>query len=141
MKTEYTVDEYNLKMRRVKVSKYKNERQTTFENGKIRSIDSRKEYYYKGRFELQMRSNEPVRPVSVESGVWYDLVVNNELICKYKLDLRVTYNNGTVRYIDVKPTFRTKQGEAEYKKTAAWRTFVIKSKLMKAVYGITIEII
>jgi hypothetical protein len=136
-----TAEEYLTKMRTVKKSKYKNEKQTTFENGKIRSIDSRKEHYHKGKFEMQMRSNEAVRPVKVESGVWFDLVVNNELICRYKMDLRVTYNNGMVRHIDVKPTFKTKAGEAAYKKTAAWGTFRIKSKLMQAIYGITIEII
>jgi hypothetical protein len=66
-----------------------------------------------------------------ERQLTYHLNVNGELICKYVLDFKIYYSNGAIKHIDVKGS----------KKGQAYQMFVIKQKLMKAIYQIDVEVV
>ena len=65
--------------------------------------------------------------VKIEKQVRYDVIVNDEKICFYKLDFKVTYKD-RIEYIDVKGLRRG----------CAYQMFKLKKKLVEALYGIKI---
>jgi hypothetical protein len=66
-----------------------------------------------------------------ERQITYKLIVEGVLICKYILDFKVYYTDGHVDFIDIK-------GQ---KKGQAYQMFVIKQKLMQAIYQIDVEVV
>lgn len=75
-------------------------------------------------------------------GVWpinrqvsFDLMVKGVHICEYRADFEyeIPYSGGERAVEDVKP-----RGKA-FKKTAAYRLFVIKKRLMMACHGIEVQ--
>lgn len=103
-------------------SKFKNKK-TDF-NGQ--TFHSKKEAdYAKLLNNLKKASNKSERVISWESQVPYPIEINGVKICKYILDFKVLYFDGHMEYIDVKGV-RTS-------------VYILKSKLMKACYGIEIK--
>lgn len=71
----------------------------------------------------------------IERQVSFDLDFNGVHICSYRADFvyDVPYSDGTMRIVeDAKPRSQ------RFKKTAAYRMFVIKKKLMKACHNIDV---
>jgi len=71
----------------------------------------------------------------IERQVTFDLTVNGVHITEYRADFvyDVPYSDGKMRIVeDVKP-----RGQA-FKKTPAYRMFIIKKNLMKACHGIEV---
>jgi len=71
----------------------------------------------------------------IERQVSFDLTVNGVHICDYRADFvyEVPYSDGTMRIVeDVKP-----RGQA-FKKTPAYRMFIIKKRLMLALKNIEV---
>jgi len=65
--------------------------------------------------------------------VCYDIRVNDKHIAKYFLDFKVINLDGTINYYDVK---------GKDKVSGKWITtdvFILKKKLVEAIYGIKIE--
>lgn len=65
-----------------------------------------------------------------EMQVTYSIVINSELICKYRADFVVYYNDGRFEVEDVKSTI-----------TKNLPVFKLKQKLMKAVLGIDVKVV
>lgn len=92
---------------------------------KDRVYDSSKEAKRAFELDAMLRAGEIKK---IEHQPVYDIVINGELVCKYKADFRIEYADGRVVVEDVKG----------YKGGAAYAIFRIKKKLVKAVYGIEI---
>lgn len=106
--------------------KYGNRRVTDAE-GNVH--DSSKEY--RRWCELQLR--EKAGEISwLRRQVPFALVVNDIPICVYKLDFRYDCDGQTI-YEDVKPD------DPKFRKTAAYRMFHVKQKLMLACHGIQVR--
>lgn len=85
-------------------------------------FDSKGEAKYYGKKKIQLLSGELV---SLELQVKYPLVVNGVNIGFYKADFRETWKSGRVDVVDFKG-LRTP-------------VYMLKKKLMKALYGISIK--
>lgn len=105
---------------------------------------SAKEHKYGAELEFQFKHKIPHPEHGLIQGIYSQkrmpIVVGNIHICFYVVDYIVEYKNAK-RYIDVKPTFRTEASRKAYQKTEAYRMFEMKRKLIKALYGIDIEIV
>jgi len=77
---------------------------------------------------LKSAKNIQERVETIEEQVTYKLVVNEVLICSYRLDFKVTYADGSVKFIDCKG----------YKKGVAYTMFQYKQRLMKALWNIDV---
>ena len=105
------------------------EKRSKYGNRRTDGFDSAKEARRFG--ELKSLGVWPI-----ERQVGFDLVVNGVHICRYQADFvyDVPYSDGKMRIVeDVKP-----RGKG-FKKTAAYRMFIIKKKLMKAIYNIDVQ--
>lgn len=108
-----------------KVEKKKNKfgaKKTEYKN---RTYDSAAEAKRAYELDALTRTGEII---SVEYQPVYDIVINGELVCKYKADFRIHYTDGRVVVEDVKG----------YKGGSAYAIFRIKKKLVKAVHGVDI---
>jgi len=93
---------------------------------------SKLEMDYRKRLELLQKAKYVKdRVVSIEEQVPFPCTIQNiktgtyQLICKYVLDFKVTYEDGRVEYVDVKGV-----------KTSI---YALKKKLVEALYGIKIK--
>jgi len=94
------------------------------------TFDSKKEYAYFKTLMIQKKSvNESDRVTDIQTQIRYDIVVEGKKICFYKLDFKVRYADGRVEYVDVKGL----------KKGAAYQIFILKKKLVEAIYNISIK--
>lgn len=119
MKDQITAAEYReLNFQVTPQMKYRNKKHVI--DG-ITFMSGREADYY-GRLKLLEKAGNIVK---IELQPKYDLVVNSEKICRYIADFRVTWASGKVTVEDTKG-FKTKD-------------YVIKRKLMKAIFGITIK--
>ncbi len=125
-----TIDEYNQlkgnvegKKKGAKPNKY-NAKKTEFA-GEV--YDSAKEAAYAAQMHIQKKTTGPDKVLKIEKQVRYDIVLNDQKICFYKLDFKVTYAN-RIEYIDVKGLRRG----------CAYQMFKLKKKLVEAQYGIKI---
>jgi len=93
------------------------------------TYDSTKEGLYAQQLNLQklLPPGHPDRVIKFETQIRYDFYINDVLICWYRLDFKVYYEN-RIECVDVKG----------YKEGTAYRTFCIKKNLMLAIYGIEI---
>lgn len=93
-------------------------------------FDSKKElgYYYELR-NLMKATNPEHRVVLIERQIKYDMIVNSFNCGFYKLDFRVTYANGNVKYVDIKG-IRT---------GCSYQLFRLKKKIVQALYNIRID--
>ena len=89
--------------------------------------DSKKEAEYAAKFDQLSKAAGKDKVVKVERQIPFSFDHNGVHICKYILDFRLTMGDGRVRYLDIKG-FET-------------REFSIKRKLLRAFFGIEIEII
>ena len=93
------------------------------------TFDSKKEYAYFKRLQIQMKASNPSdRVTDIQTQVRFDIEVNGKRIGFYKLDFQVTYADGIIECVDVKG----------FKKGCAYQMFRIKKKLVEAIYGIEI---
>lgn len=99
--------------------------QKTSYNGVL--YDSKKEAEYAAKFDVLRKAAGKDKVVKVERQVPFSFDHNGVHICKYILDFKLTMGDGRIRYLDIKG-FET-------------REFSIKRKLLKAFYGIEIEVI
>lgn len=83
-----------------------------------RKYDSKLEMKYRQHLDLLALAGEVIR---IEEQVPYELMVSGQKICVYVLDFRVTYKDGSKKWIDVK-------GMA----TSVYR---IKKKLFEAIFN------
>lgn len=106
----------------IKKSKYGNKK--TEYKGIV--YDSRKEARYAQSLEILQTANDPKeKVVNIERQVKYSIDINGIHICNYILDFKVAYADGRIEYIDVKG-MRTS-------------VYILKAKLMKAIYNIIIK--
>jgi hypothetical protein len=114
--------------------KYRNKRT----NGK----HSKKEYEIGEVFKFTMKQGishpEFGKILEIHEQHTIRIDINGVHICRYIVDYVVYYEH-TTRYIDVKPTYKSVASMKAYKSTQAYRMFVIKKKLVEAIYGIEIE--
>jgi hypothetical protein len=95
----------------------------TIYNGK--KFPSIKEANYCKRLDISMKAtSEKERVIKYEMQVPFEVVVSGAKICKYLLDFKVYYADGSIEFIDVKGV-----------KTPVYR---IKKKLVEAIHGIKI---
>lgn len=95
-----------------------------------RTYDSRKEASFAAGLDQAKLASHPAERVKEWiPQVRFELAVNGILICKYVLDFKVTYADGTTRYVDVKGR----------KDGVPYNLFTLKKRLMLAVHNITIE--
>lgn len=99
--------------------------QKTLYNGVL--YDSKKEAEYAAKFDTLRKAAGKDKVVKVERQIEFPFIHNEVKICKYVCDFRLTMGDGRIRYLDIKG-FET-------------REFSIKRKLLKAFYGIEIEVI
>lgn len=125
-----TLEEYNKlkgnvdsKKKGAKPNKY-NAKKTEY-NGE--TYDSAKEASYAAKMDMLKKTSGSDKVVKIEKQVRYDVIVNDEKICFYKLDFKVTYED-RIEYIDVKGLRRG----------CAYQMFKLKKKLVEALYGIKI---
>lgn len=99
---------------------------TTY-NGDV--YDSKAEASYAQNLDLLMKAKSKAdKVVSWERQLKYPIIVNDQKICDYYLDFKVTYADGRIEHVDVKG----------YKKGQAYAMFRLKKKLMLAVHSIDI---
>jgi hypothetical protein len=107
------------------------EKRSKYRNKKVDGFDSKKE---KTRYE-QLCADPMVMALNRQKS--YDLVVNDVKICSYRDDfnyLRIGPDHVARAMVeDVKP-----RGKA-FKKTAAYRMFVVKKNLMLGCLGIEVQ--
>jgi protein associated with RNAse G/E len=89
--------------------------------------DSKKEAGYAKKLDVMRRASGFDKVLDVERQVPFRCEVNGKLICTYKLDFKVTYED-RIEYIDVKG----------YKKGSSYQIFRIKKKLVEALFNIEI---
>lgn len=70
--------------------------------------------------------------------VRFSLNVNKVHICDYIADFVVTDDAGKVTVMDVKPDYKSERSEKRYKGTDAYRRFLLKKRLMKAIHNIDV---
>ena len=99
--------------------------QKTLHNGIL--YDSKKEAEYAAKFEMLKKAGGKDKVAKIERQIPFSFDHNGVHICKYILDFKLTMADDRVRYLDIKG-FET-------------REFSIKRKLLKAFYGIELEII
>lgn len=92
-------------------------------NGKV--YDSKGEMKYRHFLEVLKKSADPdMLVLEIEEQVKYPITINNQLICSYILDFKVTYSD-RIEYVDFKGV-----------KTPIYK---LKKKMMKALYNIDIK--
>ena len=113
-----------------KGSKHRNVR--TLYNGTY--YDSKKESDYRQTLDFLTGSNIPAneRVEVIEEQVRYKMIVNDVKVCTYVLDFKVTYGDGRVEFVDVKPF------DIKTNKFRTTDVFKIKKRLMLACHGIDI---
>jgi hypothetical protein len=89
---------------------------------------STKEADYAMRLDYLIKSKVVER---WERQITFALGINGVLITKYRLDFKVWYSDGSIKFIDVKG----------YKKGQAFTMFQMKQRLMKAILDIDVEIV
>lgn len=109
------------KSKKAKESKYRN--RPNFYNGNL--YHSTKEANYARKLDMLKKSGEVIR---WERQLPYTIGVNGTKITKYILDFKVWYTNGRIDHVDVK-------GQ---KSGSAYRAFLVKKALMKAILGIEV---
>lgn len=98
-----------------------------------RTYDSTKEADYAAQLDWQRKAVNPQdKVVDWVPQVPFQVELNGKKICKYFLDFKVTYADGRIEHIDVKPIDK-KTG-----KPRSTDVFKLKKKLVEAQYGITI---
>ena len=108
--------------------KHKYNANKTVYNGK--QYDSKKESVYARKLDMLKDSpDESIRVTHYEEQVRYDIIINGIKCGFYKLDFKVYYADGSIKYIDVKGM----------KKGGAYAMFRLKKKIIQALYGIVIE--
>lgn len=112
-------------MKKKKRSKY-NAKRTDY-NGVM--YDSKKEAGFAKKLDLLKMAQGPDKVMRVERQVPFQITVNNQKICRYILDFRVTYADGRVDLVDVKGM----------KSGAAYQMFKLKKKLVEAIYDVEIK--
>ena len=90
--------------------------------------------FYDSKAEMKYAMNLDLLKLIGDVEKWeyhttYELEVNGEKIGTYELDFKVFYKDGTIKYIDVKGNHAG----------LPWQMYLLKKKLMKAIYNITIE--
>lgn len=90
-------------------------------------FDSQAEATYYGTLKLRKLSGDIL---DFKMQVTYEIIINGQLICKYRADFVVYYPAGGIEVIDIKSVI-----------TANLQVFRLKQKLMKAVLGIDVKVI
>lgn len=91
------------------------------------TFDSKKEAEYYGRCKLRVRAGHLVK---FEVHKVYKLIVNEIIVGSYEADFVLYHPGGAVTVVDVKSSA-----------TETIALFQLKKKLMKAIYGIEIQIV
>lgn len=90
---------------------------------------SKKEMKFRQTLELlKSAKNDSERVVSIEEQVTYKFIVNEVLVCSYRLDFKVIYADGRIEHVDCKG----------YRKGVAYTMFQYKQRLMKALFSIDV---
>ena len=93
-------------------------------------------------YQSLMQRKKAVKPeervVTIERQVRYPLAVNGQKICTYVADFVVTFGDGRTKVIDFKNPYLAK---GKGKSTPAVQLFQVKRKLMKALFGIEVEVV
>lgn len=92
-------------------------------NGRV--FDSKAEAHRAYELDMLQLSGDVTK---IEYQPVFDVIVEGQKICKYKADFRVTYHDGHVEVEDVKGL----------KKGAAYSYFLLKKKLVEAIYKIKV---
>jgi len=98
----------------------------------VGTFDSSAEYSYYLKLQQLKRAGIITE---IQRQVKYPLEVNGQLITKYIADFVITKNNGTTEVHDAKNPYLLAKGSS----TPAGQMFKLKSKLMRAIYGIEIK--
>lgn len=98
-----------------------------------RKYDSKKEAEYAMQLDFMRKAVNPKdKVIDWEPQVPFQVELNGKKICKYFADFKVTYADGRVEIVDVKPIDR-RTG-----KSRSTDVFKIKKKLVEAQYSVEI---